>query len=215
MFTGLIVDIGTVSAIRRNGSNSSITIQSQVITSDAQIGDSIAVNGACLTITGISGQRFTLDAVTETLKKTNLGDLSVADQVNLEPAIKVGSRLGGHFVQGHVDTTERIVDVTKKDGSWLFEIQYSAKHSKYLIPVGSIAVNGVSLTIAEKRSGTIVVSIIPHTFENTCFRSYSSGMVVNLEFDQIGKYVVGLMEEGGSAGSTGRLNSTTLESFGY
>jgi riboflavin synthase len=214
MFTGLIADIGIVREIQAAGSNRRLVIGSETITSDARIGDSIAINGVCLTITSIQGSRFVLDAVEETLRKTNLGLLRVGSHVNLEPALQVGSRLGGHFVQGHVDATGTISGIKQREGSWLFEIRYPRAFSKYMIPVGSVSINGVSLTIAEKRDEHFIVSIIPHTFEHTCFRDYATGEKVNLEFDLLGKYVVGLIEEGKKGGGI-QLDAALLESLGY
>ena len=214
MFTGLIVDIGKIAAVERKGSNMRIGIRSEIIATDARVGDSIAVDGVCLTVTKLQSSGIIVDAVEETLRKSNLRAVSVGDAVNLEPALKISDRLGGHFVQGHVDTTERIVAIQKKDGSWLVEISFKAEHSKYLIPVGSISVNGVSLTIAEKRGQSFLVSVIPHTFANTGFNQYAPGEEVNLEFDMIGKYVIGLVEEG-APDSGERLNISALRALGY
>jgi riboflavin synthase len=190
MFTGLIEEIGSVQSVRSNGGGKSLTIRTKKsFLLDAKIDDSIAVNGTCLTIVRKTAVSFTVDAVEETLKKTTTGALRVGSLVNLERALKFSDRLGGHFVLGHVDTTGTIAGIAKKSPGWMFEIEFEAEFRKYVIPVGSIAVDGISLTVAEKKEGSVLLAIIPHTVEKTTLGSKKTGEKVNIEFDYFGKYI--------------------------
>jgi len=159
-----------------------------------KIDDSISVNGVCLTVIQAARSSFTVQAVEETLQKTNLGDLNVGDSVNLERALLPGDRLGGHFVLGHIDGACAVTRIVKRKSSWMFWFQMPRRFARYLIPVGSIAINGVSLTIASLRRNDFAVSIIPHTWELTTFKDLRVGDRVNVEFDMLGKYVERLLE---------------------
>ncbi len=195
MFTGLIEEVGVVQNMRSTGQGETITIKTpKVFLAGAKIDDSIAVSGTCLTIVRKTTTSFTAEAVEETLKKTTLGFLRVGSKVNLERALKFSDRLGGHFVLGHVDTTGTITSISKKTLSWLFEVEFDPQFKKYIIPVGSIAVDGISLTVAEKKKGTILLSIIPHTMKKTTFGMKKVGDKVNLEFDYLGKYIEQFLE---------------------
>ncbi len=189
MFTGLIEGIGSVTAIEDSGGVRRLTIDGGAIAAGLAIDDSIAVDGCCQTVVKAVGTEFTMVAVEETLSKTTLGDFGLETRVNLERALRVGDRLGGHFVMGHVDCVGTVVEAAAREGSWIFWIEYDNEFAQLVIPVGSIAVNGVSLTAARVESNRCMVSIIPHTYHVTTFGSLAEGDRVNLEFDMIGKYI--------------------------
>lgn len=193
MFTGIIETLGTVSQLETTGGNLDLTVKSS-ITSELQIDQSVAHNGVCLTVVGISGDTYIVTAISETLKKTNLGELKVGDSINLERAMIMGSRLDGHIVQGHVDQTGLCTNVREANGSWIFSFSYDASMGNPTIEKGSITIDGTSLTVVNSGSTSFDVAIIPYTYENTRFNTYKAGTVVNLEFDVIGKYVAKLMQ---------------------
>lgn len=189
MFTGLIEEIGTVTAVEKTGGGINITVQGNTVMDDLKIDDSIALDGCCQTVISRTESSFTVTAVEETLKKTTLRDFVPNRHVNLERAMRVGDRLGGHFVQGHVDCTGIVIEYEKRESSWLYRVEYPQDFAGLVIPVGSIAINGVSLTAAEVRDNTCMVSIIPHTYGATTFNELKTGHQVNLEFDMLGKYI--------------------------
>lgn len=192
MFTGIIETLGTVTQLESKGSNLDITVSSG-ITSELQIDQSVAHNGVCLTVVGISGDTYTVTAIDETLKKTNLDALKVGDTVNLERAMIMGSRLDGHIVQGHVDQTGVCTNIQEENGSWVFSFEYDVAYGNPTIEKGSITIDGTSLTVVNSGKNTFDVAIIPYTYEHTRFNTYKVGTTVNLEFDVIGKYVAKLM----------------------
>lgn len=191
MFTGIIESIGTVKSIKKNKSNIDITIESN-ITHELKIDQSVSHNGVCLTLVNILDNFYTVTAIKETLDKSNLGNLKLGDKINLERCLKVGDRIDGHFVQGHVDQTATCTKVINKDGSWEYTFEYSTKNNNITIEKGSITVNGVSLTVVNSRNEQFSVAIIPYTYENTNFSSFKIGSIVNLEFDVFGKYIAKL-----------------------
>lgn len=195
MFTGIIEEVGKIKSVVQKGKARIFAICSKKLLNEIGIGDSVAVNGVCLTVFDKLSDHFTVEAVEETIKKTNLGMLKVNDPVNLELSLKIGERLGGHIVLGHVDTTGIISAIKKLENSWLFEIKFPTEFKKYIISKGSIAVDGVSLTIAEKNMDRFMVSIIPFTWENTIFKHRKVGDKVNLEFDFFGKYIENFIKE--------------------
>ena len=188
MFTGIIESLGIVKRIVKEKDNMHITVESN-FTSELKIDQSVAHNGVCLTVVDIVDDQYTVTAIDETLKRTNIGGLSEGDEVNLERCTKVGDRLDGHIVQGHVDQTAELIDVQDQNGSWEFNFRFNNKPLHTLIDKGSITINGVSLTISALSDNEIGVSIIPYTFENTNFGHLKPGDRVNIEFDVIGKYV--------------------------
>ena len=192
MFTGIIETLGEVKDLRKEGENLHITITS-AITSELKIDQSVAHNGVCLTVIALDGNAYTVTAIQETLDKTNLGTLVVGDNVNLERAMVLGARLDGHIVQGHVDQTATCQSVEEKDGSWIFTFTYDASLNNVTIEKGSITIDGTSLTVVDSKKDSFSGAIIPYTYENTRFRNYKAGTVVNLEFDVIGKYVARLL----------------------
>lgn len=193
MFTGIIEEIGTIKSINSNGISSQLCISANTILEDTKIGDSIAVNGVCLTVTSIKSHLFTADVMAETLRRSNLGSLIPQSKVNLERAMPANGRFGGHIVSGHIDGTGTIVE-TKPEGNavWI-KINCSSNLLKYIIHKGSITIDGISLTVAKVTDSDFSVSIIPHTAANTTLLQKKSGDVVNLENDVVGKYIEKLL----------------------
>ena len=188
MFTGIIEDLGAITKLEKDGGNLHITVSTS-ITSELKIDQSVAHNGVCLTVVGIDGGSYTVTAIQETLDKTNLGLLTKNNLVNIERAMKLGDRLDGHIVQGHVDQTATCIDIIEEDGSWIFTFEYNQSQSNITIEKGSVTVNGVSLTVINSKAHAFSVAIIPYTYNNTTFKNLKLGDTVNLEFDVIGKYV--------------------------
>lgn len=193
MFTGIIETLGRIKSIEKEQENVHFTITSN-ITSELKIDQSVAHNGVCLTVVAINYNDYTVTAIKETLLKTNLGTWNVGDAVNLERAMKLGDRLDGHIVQGHVDQIGKCIAVNEVNGSWYFTFTYDASLTNITIEKGSITINGVSLTVVNSKMNEFSVAIIPYTFEHTNFHSIKEGDVINLEFDVIGKYVSRLNE---------------------
>ena len=188
MFTGIIEDLGQITQLENDKGNLHLTIKSN-ITSELKIDQSVAHNGVCLTVVSISGNEYVVTAIKETLNKTNLANLIQGDTVNLERAMKLGDRLDGHIVQGHVDQTAICMSVNEQNGSWAFSFEYDSSLNNITIEKGSITINGVSLTVVDSKPNAFSVAIIPYTYEHTTFKSFQKGSVVNLEFDVIGKYI--------------------------
>lgn len=189
MFTGLIVELGEVVSLERKAENASLSIKCSEIVVDAKVGDSICVNGACLTVVDIKGNIISFDVSYETLKATNLGGLKKADRVNIEPSLRADSKLGGHFVTGHVDGVGRIRSKRITGNAIRIEIESPLEILKYLVDKGSVAVDGISLTIVEVLKDSFSVVIIPHTASLTTIGYKNTGDTVNLEADILGKYV--------------------------
>ena len=195
MFTGIIEETGTIRQIDELDGGRRLTIEASF--ADALRPDeSVSINGACQTVTAVDDGAFTVVTIEETLRKTTFGTLDAGDPVNLERALQAGDRLDGHFVQGHVDATGAVVDVEREGTDWLYAIEFDPQYAAYLIPVGSIAIDGISLTVARLEGDTLTVAIIPHTYEQTNVSTWTDGTPVNLEFDLIGKYVVRALSEG-------------------
>ncbi len=197
MFTGIIEALGTVTGLEKDGDNLHLQVRSP-FTYELKIDQSVAHNGTCLTVVAIDGDRYTVTAIDETLKKTNLGDLTAGAPINLERCMVMGGRLDGHIVQGHVDMIGTVERVLEEDGSWRVYITHPAgsggEEEGYItVPKGSITVNGVSLTVVDSAPGRFSVAIIPYTWEHTNFHTFEAGTRVNLEFDIIGKYVARMM----------------------
>ena len=192
MFSGIIETLGEVTALLKEQSNLHITIKSS-ISKELKIDQSIAHNGVCLTVVNIKEDTYTVTAIDETLRKANLGSLKVGDKINLERCVKVGDRLDGHIVQGHVDQTAVCKKVETADGSWVFTFDYDPAQKNITVEKGSICVNGVSLTVVNSQQHSFSVCIIPYTFDHTNFKNIQPGTLVNLEFDILGKYVQKMM----------------------
>jgi len=188
MFTGIIESLGEIVKIVKEKDNLHFTVSS-VFTNELKIDQSVAHNGVCLTVVAIDNNEYTVTAIRETLLKTAIGDLKTGDAVNLERGMKMGDRLDGHIVQGHVDETGTCIDVVEDNGSTIFTFEYASKMNNITIEKGSITVNGVSLTVINSQDTKFSVAIIPFTLEHTTFNQLKIGSKVNLEFDVIGKYV--------------------------
>lgn len=189
MFTGLVEETGTLVSLERSEMGARLTVQAPLVSSDAAIGDSIAINGCCLTVVVRDGETLAFDLLAETLARTNLGDLSVGASVNLERALAATARLGGHFVQGHIDCTASVLALEARGTDHLFEIALPPEFAHLIAFKGSIAVDGISLTVAEVRAESFVVWIIPHTISHTNLQTKRVGERVNLEFDLLAKYL--------------------------
>lgn len=192
MFTGIIESLGKITHIKEEGTNKHFTLVSP-ISKELKIDQSIAHNGACLTVIALGENTHTVTAIDETLKRTDLGHWEVGKEVNLERAMSANARLDGHFVQGHVDATGTCVGIEDQEGSWYFTFQYSPTPEHLLINKGSITINGTSLTVCDPIENQFSVAIIPYTYQSTVFHQLKVGDKVNLEFDMIGKYITKYM----------------------
>ena len=188
MFTGIIEDLGVVESLERQATNLHLTIQSR-LASELKIDQSVSHNGVCLTVVKRNSSSYTVTAIKETLDKTNLNNLTEGAIVNLERGLKLGDRLDGHMVQGHIDQIGICVDVQSQNGSWTYTFEYEPSLGNITIEKGSVTVNGVSLTVVNSKNTGFSVAIIPYPYEHTNFKHFKIGSVVNLEFDVIGKYV--------------------------
>lgn len=197
MFTGLVEEIGVVKGISKGTKSGKITIKAKKVLEDAKLGDSICTNGVCLTVTEFSGDSFAVDVMAETMRRSNLSKIKIGDTVNLERALRADGRLGGHIVSGHIDGTGEIVGYEKEDNAVWITINADSSILRYIVQKGSIAIDGVSLTVAHVDDQVFKVSIIPHTGEETTLLNKSQGAEVNLECDVIGKYVEKLLNLGG------------------
>lgn len=193
MFTGIIEALGKVTQLERDQSNLHISLVAP-FTKDLKIDQSIAHNGVCLTVVDIEKDSYTVTAIDETLERTNLKNLKLGDELNLERCTQIGARLDGHIVQGHVDQTGVCKSVENLNGSWKFSFEYLPNQTNVTVQKGSVCINGVSLTVVDSGRNSFSVAIIPFTYEHTSFKFIEVGTEVNLEFDIIGKYVARLME---------------------
>ena len=188
MFTGIIESLGKITDLKVDRGNIDFTIESD-ISKDLKVDQSVSHNGVCLTVTDTNNNTHTVTAVKETLDKSSLTNFSVNDLVNLERAMKLGERLDGHLVQGHVDGVAKCLGISVNDGSWIYKFEFDISNEMLLIEKGSICINGVSLTVFDIVENTFKVTIIPYTYENTSFKTLKEGDIVNIEFDMIGKYL--------------------------
>jgi riboflavin synthase len=193
MFTGIIETIGIISDIKKDQGNVHLTIQTN-ITNELKIDQSVAHNGVCLTVVEIFENKHVVTAIQETINKTTLGLWKIGDKVNIERAMKLGDRLDGHMVQGHVDQTAVCSSIQEKSGSWEFTFEYDSALNNITIEKGSITVNGTSLTVVNSERNRFSVAIIPYTYEHTIFHTFEIGTKVNLEFDVVGKYIARMYE---------------------
>lgn len=198
MFTGLVEEVGRIVEVRETARGTDLVIEGERVLGDLAIDHSIAVNGCCQTVVGIEGKKFRVTAIPETLRKTTLGSFRTGDRVNLERAVRVGDRLGGHLVQGHIDAVGQITEIVEREGERLITVSYPEGYIPLVIPIGSIVIDGISLTVARKELATLTVAIIPHTWMVTTFNGLKADDRVNLEFDMIGKYIRNLLPPLGS-----------------
>ncbi len=196
MFTGIIIEMGEVAALERKGGITHLSLKSKEIIKDAKIGDSVSVNGTCLTIAEIKDTAMRFDLSDETLKSANLGSLKTGDRVNLEPSLRPDSKLGGHFVSGHIDDIGRIKSKTKMGDAFKIEIEAPEKILNFLVEKGSVAVDGISLTVVDILKNSFTIVIIPHTEQLTTIGFKGPGDTVNIEVDIIGKYVARFLNRG-------------------
>lgn len=215
IFTGIIEELGIVREIRRGSQSCQLKIDASQVLTDVKLGDSIAINGVCLTVTAFEKGWFTADVMWETLKKTNLDRLHSGDQVNLERALRLSDRLGGHLVLGHVDGVGRIIEQQKVDIALVTRIGCSPEVLRQVLPKGSVAVDGISLTVVEIFTDSFTVSLIPHTAKMTTLGWRKPGDLVNLETDIIGKHVENLMRGTGSALNQEKMDLAFLQKHGF
>ncbi len=221
MFTGIVEEIGRMKRVSRQGEAMVLTIEAEKVLEDIRIGDSIAINGVCLTVVEFDRKSFSADVMPETFRKTNLGQLNVGSAVNLERAMPANGRFGGHIVQGHVDTTGTIVDRKAEQNAVVFRIEPEDRSvHKYIVRRGSIAVDGISLTVVQAEETSFSVSIIPHTLSQTVLRGKQIGDTVNIECDLLGKYIEHLLRfRTGGAGdgesAAGRITERFLAEHGF
>jgi len=224
MFTGIIETVGKVANIERQGESVRLTVAAGPIAEDVRIGDSVCINGVCLTATSTQAPQMTFEAVYETMRKTSLGSLQIGDGVNLERSLPANGRLGGHIVQGHVDGAGRIASIRPVGNSWFVYIDAAPELMRYIVTKGSVAIDGISLTVADSADRTFSLSIIPHTWDNTTLRDKRAGDPINIECDIIGKYVEKMLggyiagggEPAGRGGSSDRgVTMDLLARSGY
>lgn len=188
MFTGIIEALGTVQVVEKEGENVHLTVSSD-LSHELKVDQSIAHNGVCLTVVSLGETYHTVTAINETLLLTNIGELTVGSQVNLERCMKLNDRLDGHIVQGHVDAKAACVSITEEHGSWRYKFRFDPKYASLILSKGSICVNGISLTSIDPTTDTFEVAIIPYTYDHTTFKFLKVGDDVNVEFDILGKYL--------------------------
>jgi riboflavin synthase len=193
MFTGIIETIAVISKIEKKQGNLNITLKSS-LTATFKIDQSISHNGICLTVVLIKNNEYVVTAIEETIQKSSIGGWRAGDLINIERAMKIGDRLDGHMIQGHVDQIGKCSKIIQKNGSWIFTIQY-AKSNNVTVEKGSIAINGISLTVVNSNESDFSVAIIPYTYEHTNFKNLNTGDSVNLEFDILGKYIAKMLSK--------------------
>jgi riboflavin synthase len=215
MFTGLVEEIGKVESIAKSAKSAVITIKAKTVMEGIKLGDSICTNGVCLTVTEFSSDKFSVDVMAESMRRSNLKTLKKGDEVNLERALKLSDRLGGHIVSGHIDGTGRIETYEKEDNAVWITVSAAPELLKYIVDKGSIAIDGVSLTVAYVDDGVFKVSIIPHTKDVTTLLKKQPGQEVNLECDMIGKYIEKLMNFGSRPAPKGSIDMDFLASNGF
>lgn len=216
MFTGIIEEVGIVQGLKVDSKASKIIVKADKVLENTQLGDSISTNGVCLTVTNLEKTYFEADIMAETFRRSNLGSLKIGSKINLERALTLQSRLGGHMVSGHIDGTGKIVSVDKEEIATWITIEAEENLLRYIIEKGSIAIDGISLTVAYVDNEVFKVSIIPHTGEETTLLNKKIGDVVNLECDMVGKYVeklLGIQNQSGQKNS--KINEDFLKSNGF
>lgn len=215
MFTGIIEEIGVVANIKRTGESFILSIEAKTILGDVHLGDSISVNGVCLTVTSFTNRHFTVDVMPETVKATSLRDLKRGSKVNLERAMRAGGRFGGHFVSGHIDGTGMIKQKQAYENAVYYEIEAGSTLMEYIILKGSIAVDGTSLTVFGVTETSFTLSLIPHTLSETVLGLKGTGEIVNLECDMIGKYVGHFIKNASKTKKTGGISAAFLQDNGF
>ena len=213
MFTGIVEETGKIESVTKGSKSAILTVAAHKVLEDTKIGDSIAVNGVCLTVTSINGNKFTADVMAETIRRSSLGSLKHGSKVNLERAMAADGRFGGHIVSGHIDGVGTIRSLIREDNAVWVEIETPDKLLKYIVEKGSIAIDGISLTVAKLTDDSFSVSVIPHTGEETTLLTKKPGDIVNLENDIVGKYVERFINF--NAGDTGRTQNSAVKKDSY
>ena len=215
MFTGIIEHIGTVESLKSNTEGGCLKIHSPTVAEHLQVSNSIAVNGCCLTVVEMDADHFSADLSGETLRKTSIGEWKTGTRVNLEQPLTAGKEFGGHFVLGHVDTIGRVAHLAPEGGNWWYGIEVPESFARYIVPQGSITIDGISLTVARWNGCLAEIAVIPFTYEHTNVRDKKTGDAVNLEGDVLGKYVERYLEARNPAKSTTKLSISELVSQGF
>ncbi|AGV72946.1 riboflavin synthase [Lactococcus cremoris] len=215
MFTGIIEEIGEVTQIQKRDKSSKLSIRASNIFEDLKLGDSISTNGLCLTVSAFNHKEFTADVMPESFKRSNLGELTVGSKVNLERAVALNGRFGGHIVSGHIDGTGKILSIKKEENAVWFEFQTTVDLMKYVVEKGSITIDGISLTVAHVTSKSFSVSIIPHTIKETILSAKKVGDKVNLENDILGKYIEKLLTGKDSFTGSSLLTKDKIIDYGF
>lgn len=215
MFTGIIEEVGEVQQLHRGKDSAQIIIKASKVLEDVAIGDSIAVNGVCLTVTSFQAQSFTADVMHETLNRSALAQLTTKSHVNLERAMMAGGRFGGHIVAGHVDGIGTIIDIQKDDVAFWYTIQAKEEIMRYIIEKGSIAIDGISLTVARVDEDSFAISAIPHTIQHTTLWERKKGDCVNLENDMVGKYIEKLLKPTQVSEQKSKITREFLMQYGF
>lgn len=215
MFTGIVEEIGTINRIKQGQHSAILEIRAQTVLEGTKIGDSIAVNGICLTVTGLYSGSFTADVMHETLNRSALASLIPGSHVNLERAMQANGRFGGHMVAGHVDGTGKLVSIQKDDTAIWFTIQTKPEILRYIVEKGSITIDGISLTVAKVEKDRFAISAIPHTVRETILRERREGDLVNLEVDMVGKYIEKLLPSFSRQETGSKITKEFLEKYGF
>jgi len=215
MFTGIIEHLGTVDSLKLNAEGGRLTIHASTVVAHLAVANSIAVDGCCLTVVEMTGERFSADLSAETIRKTSIGEWKAGTRVNLEQPMTAGKEFGGHFVLGHVDTTGRVVRLEPEGENWWYGVEVPEAFAKYVVPQGSIAIDGISLTVARWNGRVAEIAIIPFTYQHTNIRGKKIGDAVNLEGDVLGKYVERYMEARDAAKPASNLTIDELVRQGF
>ena len=215
MFTGIIEHLGTVESLKANSEGGRLKIHAPTVTNHLEVSKSIAVNGCCLTVVAAEGQHFSADLSGETLRKTSLSEWKAGTRVNLEQALTAGKEFGGHFVLGHVDTIGRVARLAPAGENWWYGVEVPESFARYIVPQGSITIDGMSLTVARWNGRVAEVAVIPYTYEHTNIRNKKIGEAVNLEGDVLGKYVEQYLLARTSAKPRGHLTIEQLVAQGF
>jgi riboflavin synthase len=215
MFTGIIEHLGTVDSLKVHEAGGRLTVHAPTVASRLAVANSIAVDGCCLTVTKLDGERFSADLSTETLRKTSLGGWSKGTRVNLEQPMTAGKEFGGHFVQGHVDTIGRVTRLEAEGKNWWYGVEVPESFAKYIVPQGSISIDGISLTVARWNARVAEVAVIPFTYEHTNIKDKKIGDATNLEGDVLGKYVERYLQARADANAASRLTIEDLVQQGF
>ena len=211
MFTGIVRELGKVRDIRRAGSAYRLTVDAPVAAREARTGDSVAINGVCLTAVSVQKSAIAFDVVEETARRTGLGSLASGDRINVEGSLKVGDQLGGHFVLGHIDCLGKVRRVSKRAQDYAIELRIPGEYGHLIVPKGAVAIDGVSLTVGDAGKDTFTLYIIPHTLEATTLKDKRCGDMVNIEFDVMGKYAARYKE----LGRPSKVSDTFLREHGF